>query len=469
MRFVRFAALCAIALSALHCIASNPIEIPLTYIAIPDRVRETEDTTARGRGNGERDELLAYSGAAGYQHLQPSATPPSGEWKMPDLVSTQPLYHLAKFTDRERLIVFDCAARGDRFYNKAYFDANANGNLADDTPLTATLQEAIYGDNQRFFSAEFAPTDTTVTVGGTALPLRLVPSIIYSGPWTPDGKIADSRYVYGNIRSWCAYAGAFELKGAKYRVVLGDSNVNGDFTDREHARDTLFVLEPGQEMGWNSNMLLPDVLVVAGETLDITMDMAARRMILTPTTAPLATLRLSSPARLLQLASASALRSMVLAVNPASEIQVPESAYRIQQYLLEKTDAQGDLWRLRAHSSPNTNLVQASAARPTDLVFAEPFRSTIRARGAGPSDHSSPPAWWQFWKSAAPPTRRSKVYLDYAIHGAAGEPVVSLDHTSGTATKIVMSDKYSVRPKEPVCKIVTDDDEALAQVKFEYG
>lgn len=59
--------------------------------------------------------------------------------------------------------------------------------------------------------------------------------------------------------------------------------------------------------------------------------------------------------------------------------------------------------------------------------------------------------------------------MQFQVIGACGETVADLSHTSGTATKVAMSDRYTDRPKEPAYKIVTSEDQTVSQGKFEYG
>ena len=92
---------------------------------------------------------------------------PSGDWKLPALLSARPLYALVKIGDTERLCVLDRQKEDSKLYDRIYFDSNGNSNLTDDLIIDGNIQS---GPENRYGMLEFPAVDTKIEVDGKSLP-----------------------------------------------------------------------------------------------------------------------------------------------------------------------------------------------------------------------------------------------------------------------------------------------------------
>ncbi|MFC1735174.1 hypothetical protein ACFL1X_03590 [Candidatus Hydrogenedentota bacterium] len=64
---------------------------------------------------------------------------PKGKYKLPKLTQGEQVYAMLAFADKERLLLLDRAKKSDAFFTRMHFDANGNGDLTDDAPLTGSI------------------------------------------------------------------------------------------------------------------------------------------------------------------------------------------------------------------------------------------------------------------------------------------------------------------------------------------
>jgi hypothetical protein len=186
------------------------LDIPLTYERYGD---------SGGSGGGFRP--------WGYFMPEKSTKPPAGTWKLPAFVCAKPLYAQVTLGSEQRLLVLDCAKAGDQFYSKLYFDANGNRDLTDD-PVLASSDE---GRDARY--PQFPQIETTVTIKGTATPYSFGVSA-YGRDAKPVAEYSEQEFeerVGLYVFAACCYRGTFTLGGVTYKLVLGDSGINGRFDD----------------------------------------------------------------------------------------------------------------------------------------------------------------------------------------------------------------------------------------------
>ncbi len=402
----------------------------------------------------------------GYQSGEVKLVKPEGKWILPDLVAAKPAYTTVTLGDNEYLLVFDTRNRSDRFYNRLYFDANANRDLNDDPVITATMTPEA-ADSDAFF-ARFQPIEITVAVGEARLPYRFIPTLYcFLGDRSKaPTEEPNLRNMHFNMQTACAYRSSLTLDGTAYDIWLGDSNGNGNFQDqfkivnlaRPEGRvyatgDTLYVLKAGEPLSYESGQILGDHLVLRDRVFRVAVNVAEGKMDLTPVTENLATLKTPAKLDYLELYTEDGSKAVML-FDPVREARLPASRYRLSTYRLQVSDEQGDRWALRAMGGSKGPVLFADAGRTVSITLGEPFSPVVEV-----SEHSRQ----DVLRGA------STVSLEFYVRGAGDEYVVDLRRVSGHSSKIAMSSKNTSLPAEPTYKVVNDEGEVVTSGKFEYG
>lgn len=439
---------------------------------------------------------------SGYQRITLSATPDS-KLKLPDFKSSQPLFGKVELGDVSRWLALDVRNTSDPFYTVAYFDSNGNGDLTDDTPVSGTCDPVQ--PNSTYRSSRFSAVNTSATVGQTQLPYRFSLYAYYYGRME-NGRLLDiTNQLQCMAQGACGYMGEFELDGKKYKVLLGDQNINGRFGDVAVqpngsfysggvpylTGDQMYLAEGGRDPNSDDGLLLGEKLVLRDKVFNVSVDTAKQELTLEPTTEPLSDLKLSqAPDKMLLVQNAGLVSTpqsemsgsyspvkettagAVMLFAPGTQVKLPVGTYRLQTYSLSRSDEQGDNWTLAANGSTTPVLVKAGGA--ADLVYGEPYKPEVSGRitsGASSSGiQPQAPAWYEFWKPDNPSQSIGKkpVSLSFSLRGQGGDTVSDIAHTSGSATKIELSSDKR-RPKQPTYKVLKTDGELVAQGKFEYG
>ncbi len=423
--------------------AAFAIDIPLKYQKHPDK---TED--------------YYPSGAAA---LKKTLEPPSGEWKLPRLVSEHPLYALVKIGDKERLCVFDRQKANDSFYNRFYFDSNHNRDLTDD-PFVDGLIE--FRNDNRFCIVNFPAVDTRIEVDGKSLPFSFRPTAqaYMLEQLAKQGYTEETidRTINLFLRSNCSYTGEFQLKGQKYRVVLGDSNCSGRFDEkfarmeikfegriRIYAQGDSFILTTSDKIDYYDSQVCSDLLQLNDQLYEVRINTSEGKMNLIPVTKDLVPLQLAMKPERIQLYTEEG-KNCLMMFQPSEKIMVPAGKYRLYDYQVFKKDDQGDLWRLRAAATTESPYVTVDGSSDSLVEFGEPFVPIVDVVTRGGA---------------------SRAYLSFNVEGKGREFLTDLSHIAGTLTAIPLSEEEDLghRPKEPTYKIVKADGEVVTQGSFEYG
>ena len=393
---------------------------------------------------------------------KPRSPPPPGEWKLPEVTGENPLYALVELGTGKFLAVFDQRAAKDEFYNRLRFDVNGDGQLADDETFSPQ-QENL---DQDFAYVTFPPIDVETNAGGPSVPYCFRVNV-YAHMREEIKRIGIPEamkrgYMRARLELNCGYSGEFEVGGKKYHAVLADANANARFADTVHVErhegmpdnqalypqgDQLY-LSTNREFNYRDGMAMGHMLHLAGTLYDVAIDLPAKRMTLTPVTTPLKTLDLAAAPTRMVVYTKDEARAVML-YEPGDSAGVPEGAYHLAQYQLQRKDDQGDLWRLDAVGTPKTPEVDVGSRGGT-LKFGEPYvpiAEVPQGMGAG----------------------MGEVQLAFRVEGAAYEAITDLAHVEGGKTKIPLSPRNQQRPKEPAYKIVTGDGEVVTQGVFEYG
>ncbi|UCE42852.1 MAG: hypothetical protein JSV17_07860 [Candidatus Aminicenantes bacterium] len=429
------------------------IDVPLKYVKFPDKPKTYFPT--------------------GIASLKYKLDPPKGDWKLPPFVSAHPIYSLVKLGDEEKLLVLDRQNAEDEYYNRLYFDANANRDLTDD-PVIDGKSESVPG--RQYKRVVFPSVDTKIKVQGKSLPFSFRPDFMGRLVAWDEGKISEellNRMIYLYLRVNCMYQGKFEIDGKAYYVYLGDANCNGLFYEKFALRklgtpfpgrmpifstgDDVFISQD-EEIDMYNRQVSGDWLLVKNRLFDVSISQAKKKMTLIPVTQNLVPLKLAVQTEHLSLYTEGG-EHFLMTYQPDNRINIPKGKYRLFNYRALKKDNQGDLWSLSARATSECPWITIDGSAEAVLAFGEPYIVSAEV----PEN--------RLVNVQGSTSDKSSVYLSFSIRGQGNEDVSDLSHVKGEQTKIPLSktDGLTHRPKEPTYTIVTADGKIAAQGSFEYG
>lgn len=421
---------------------TQTIEVPLTYVRYPDV--EDSESPYSSRGELEMEILLEL---------------PDGKWKLPKLLSEQPLYALTPMGDTDHLFVLDRVKAGDPFFSRIYFDANGNGDLTDDAPIPLSDELVITGFIQSL------PLDITLTVDGEEVPYGLKVAAFSEEMMEGEEELDTDELVF-RLTGNCAYSTRFELGKHTYSVLLSDDDVNGKFGDQlaydaagPIADDRAFVtsgdlifLTSGDRIAEFDQSPLGSKISLGGQIYSLEVDTKKSQLRLRPIVTDLGTVDLPIAPERLFLATADGGEYLIFH-QPGKKVQVPPGEYRVAGYQLYRKDPQGDLWFLSAAATPESPFITVGKGASTKALFGEPFmpRATV------------PEATEAFARG-----KPERLEVEFAIAGSGHEIVTDLRHVSGNKTAMTL-DRTGEFPTEPVFRIASTKGKVVAQGAFEYG
>ncbi len=269
-------------------------------------------------------------------------------------------------------------------YDRLYVDTNADGSLADETPVAAEQAEAAanpnapvaYGRRLSQQTARFAPVK--VLFPGKDGPAAYHLNITFRSrsqrviTWTrgvPDREVLLEELW---LTPGCWHEGTVTVGGHTYTCRLADANVNGTFDDvsaDEGQAD--FILMDGDAM-------MP-LVRTAGRYIQIggalyhpepARDGAS--IAFTPAKdVPTGTLRLDVPQAQVTVGGLNGLLCFNVAEGKAS---APAGKYRLSTWKVEKADGSGAAWRAEGSVIPNeSSVLQVDEGKETPLAIGEPF------------------------------------------------------------------------------------------------
>ncbi len=442
-------------ITAFLCFASalSAIDVPLRYLKYP-----------------EKQEAYFPGGLA---RMNKSLRAPTGIYKYPEFISKKPIYVRVKLGAEERLIIMDKQKPSDDFYNRIYFDANANNDLTDDPVIDGTLES----DSRQFYQrVKFPPVDTAITLDGKSLPYSFIPEFFARSRLFDETRIDEAfveRAINCYLRTNCLYKGTFEVDGEAYHVSLSDSNCNGIFGEKFELRkferpipgrmpifaagDGIF-LSRGEEIHQYTQQIVGDWLLVRNKLFEMSVNQANERLSLTPMTENLASLKLAMQAEHISLYTEDG-KHFLMACRPEKNINVPRGKYRLYSYNLLENDDQGDLWSLTARATTESPWVIAKGSADADLAFGEPYLAAVDV----PDE--------RLVNVQGSTSARTSAFLLFTVRGKGNEDIIDLTHERGDKTRIPLSKKKGLthRPKEPTYRILRPDGKTAAQGSFEYG
>ncbi len=406
---------------------------------------------------------------------------PPGQWTLPKLNASQPIFVWIQLGEKKRLAIFDARSPQDEFYTRFYFDNNGNGDLTDEKPI-----ENDYNHSSEFYyRSQFPAIDTFIELGGSSLPYRFHPDVYFFG-FDPNDKrgplvqkVSERMFQQqcnASIHAECSYYGEFTLGGRVYQVRLGDKNANGRFNDvpavpekikdREGLQpfypdsDTFYLAEKGKPVSYYDGLACGDRMLLGGQWFEVSIRTPEARILLTPMNGPFVPLTLGAETDRISLASVSTTHCLMM-YQPGREIRVPPDRYRLLEYVILRKEESGALWRLAASASCESPVVAADGKSPSpaSLPMGEPYGARIEL-----------PEWMR--QQAANGAAVPEIRIEFTAYGAGREIVTDLRCMGGAdKSRIPLSAKEGNgdRPKEPQYKIVKMDGEVAASGSFEYG
>jgi hypothetical protein len=402
--------------------------------------------------------------------------PPTGGWTLPKSTAEKPLYGLVRIGSAERLVVFDRQKSKDKYYNRVYFDANANRDLTDD-PVVDGKEEM---DSQgRYCRVKFGGVETTIEAEGKRLHYSVRPELLLTNLLQYAESNLDQknlpRYVSCAVRTNCVYAGEFKLDGRTYSLMLADTNGNGSFNDAFEmrkfplsrrssvsAQGDSFYIDGDGNLDAIDRMVYGNWLLIGDKLFRISGSPAKAKMILAPVTENLFPLKLAMLPERLSISMEDG-KDCIMMFRPAETIMIPPGRYRLFNYELFREDEQGDLWRLCANATTDTPYFTAGQSVRPLLEFGEPYAPVITTA----TRLQAITVQSQGQTKRLPP----RVPLVFNVEGMGREFVNDLSHIRGSKTKIPLSQKKNLghRPAEPTYEITKVDGEVVTTGFFEYG
>ena len=420
------------------------IEVPLSYLAFPE-------------------EDAAYC-PGGYGRQTLSASPPPGDWTLPDFSDKHPLYAVMELGDSRFLAVLDRKPANAPFYNRLYFDRNGNGDLTDEEPLVTTDEQDA---SQSYHSCAFPSVDVLMETAGQIFPRRL--AWYLSGSIPPNSVGSDPRAEAARlrtmnlfVRSACAYMGEFQLDGKAYRLALSDTTANGSFDEKvalaDNRRDPngrlypggdSFLITPNNYFSGRNILLLGDFLAVGERLFQVHLDVPAGRLRLEPRDAGLVDL----PGPMQSLSMISAEKQGFMAVDTGQQVPVPPGSWTLLSYALQKQDAWGDTWLLESAGCAGAPPLRVVPQDRATLDVGEPLKSQVQL-----------PEY-----ALAQAAAQGSLRMSFLLRGKQDEFVTNLQRISGTRSQHETAARYTNRPKEPSYRIIQPNGEQVASGSFEYG
>jgi hypothetical protein len=422
-----------------------PIEIPLLYVKYPDQQKGFYPFGA----------LFFGMGGVGRQDISQL---PKGEWKLPELVCAKPLYGLVKFDNQERLVIADTKEKGDNFYNRLFFDANGNKDLTDDPIIIANISSS----NQSLKVAYFPAMDMEYVLDGVKISYSFKAMIYNMGSEKPAKlKELDTKNIHWRLNLNCCYQGELTINDKKLYVTLGDTNCNGRFGDQFtienfnadmryplYSNGDYLYLSKSQMLDHNDGAILGDQIILDGICYNVKIDIPQKKMALIPKTGKMGELILPTPVERIALYTEDELH-LINAYFTEKSLTLPQGSYKLLSYSVIREDEQTDKWRLNAAGTSAGPVVVVSDGQKAKLAMADPFIPLIDI--------------------PVSLRARSSVRMQFNVEGAGKELVSELSHFAGNKTKIILSERYPTRPKEPMYKILSSEGEVIEQGSFEYG
>jgi hypothetical protein len=297
------------------------------------------------------------------QYKEPTSTPPAGI-KLPSFTGDKPLFVLWETPMAKSgkvWMAFDKSSKNGQ-YDRLYFDANVNGDLADETALAPARREsnqAYFGPAKVVFEGEDGPITYHLDLG------------LYASP--------NQTYCTVAPAGW--YEGPITVGGVKKHCVLIDFNVNGTFNDKsgssgscdririgpQDSRDSRFIgnyIEVDDKL-YRTEIARDGAFIVLKDAADV----------------PYGTVRLADT---ITSFSAGGENGQFIRKPDKGVLKLPVGSYRMDYWSITKDDGKGSKWELQGRGGSSSTFT-VTADKETTLAAGEPVYSMVSYNQSGGS------------------------------------------------------------------------------------
>jgi hypothetical protein len=359
--------------------------------------------------------------------------------KEPKYQYKKPIRGVVRLGSGEYAFALDAVGKKVECYNRLYFDANRNGDLTDDKPVTTKDITSNKSKVVTRAEARFDKITASIDVKGTKVDHTF-------GLGVSCTQTKTRSYAFVRVQSLVYREGEIEEKGRKIRVILLDRNNNGQFGDPIACRqaggrisvaygDVLLInpalrgsraVSADQDFHYVNKMLR-----VGKQFYRLDVSPTGDALTLEPTTL---TYGYASNKSGVYQALICSDEYGVLQIGGLKDqkIQMPTGKWRIASYTIGAPGRDGT--KVFARFSGRSPEVEIEKGKTSELPFGEPFRAKVVA-------HRLP---------------NKKVALSLSIEGR-----------SGARCSDIRAD--GKRPPAPTFEVRDQDGKVVYRGKFEYG
>ena len=435
------------AFAILSAVAAPALEAPLQYVDYCDSPR---------LGGYRPSHYVSHSFS--YEN-------PQSDFVMPEDLGKgglKPVYTTLSLGSGRFLVAIDGGTEGGDFYDRLYFDADADGNLREEKPIEAKTRQR--GDKRRY--ATFEAIEARLPCDGKTLPYRFefqVRTYDLSQMRTALDQEALRRAVRSYSITKCHLQATFQIDGKNYVLMLSDGDGNGLFAEcgkvttysrstgkRFYASGDRLYLTADRTIQSHDGLPCANTVAIGDKAYRIECPPARDKVILTPVAnkASMGALTFEGLSR----ASANVAlydpdaKRIVSAFAADAPLSLPTGHYQILQYarLATKDGAQ---WVLSAYGSPDGSACDVAAGKKGALKAGTPYAPMASARTYGSRNNP-------------------QVDLSMVVRGAGGEEMRSLRLLSGKPAGIAMDGS---RVRAPGYVVKDANGKTVAEGKMEYG
>ena len=375
----------------------------------------------------------------------------------PSYRSQKPLYFSVKLgtdADAVHTVVLDESGGTGAGHDTLYVDANNNEDLTDDQAVKGRCRKS-----SSYQSSSFPAAEVRLKSGGEVLPYRFT-SRLYAYPRrTTDasGKANTTWRFSFSLYSACYYRGRVQIGDESYEAALVDVNSNGVFNDyfsissrtsrgRVYATGDRLLLDLNRDgrfdrsrrdnpeaFGWAKHLAL------GGRFYELSAGPDGRRIEIAPAAVKLGSLKRAGGGDFtVGLGSGD---GIVQVQSREGIAVVPVGTYTLYSCKMERTDKNGNPWKLVGYGTDTVTKWSVAEAATTEAVFGPPLRPLIQASTGS--------------RQVKP---GSRTYLRLSILGEGGEVYSAGDISTGKG-----------RPPAPTFEVGDEGGTAVAQGSFRYG
>jgi len=363
--------------------------------------------------------------------------------KEPTYESATPFRGVLKLCCGPRAFALDAVGRDVLGYNRLYFDADGDADLAAETPIEASSIEPV-GKTQ--VTSYFPP----VSVAGEVDGAKIEPVFLLEAQCL----LLRSPVVMVSVQPGSVRQGQIAVGTRKIKLVLVDRNCNGRFDDRVTVRKAgsrlavgegdLLLVDPDFRSLRAANATTGRDRYYVGRTIGLgrrfyKLDVSpgGERVALAPCELALGYVTNPSPAYRAVVYSDEHGAVMIGGLG-GQKIPLPEGAWRVAENTIDAAGSLGSSWgaMMSASFSGDAPAFEVSKDKTTELVFGPPFRPVVTLSRS--------------------PMEEGKLFLQLVVEGAGGERCTSFQVNGA-------------KPPGPRFEVLDSAGKVVYQNQFEYG